>query len=89
MLIEAALFVPFIIIAVTQVVKMLVPKVSGAWTILVALAVGLVVSLVDVTIGVTDITIAQGLLFAGEAVGITVAFSKAGGGAKGDEKRTT
>lgn len=86
-MVEAAVFVPFLIIAVTQVVKMLVPKVSGGWTILVALLTGILVAVVDRFIGVTDVTVAQGLLYAGEAVGITVAFSKAGGGAKGDENR--
>lgn len=85
MLIEAALFVPFLIIAVTQVIKMFVPRINGGVTIVVALLVGVVIAFLDKTIGVTDITIAQGLLFAGEAVGIAVAFSKAGGGAKGDE----
>jgi hypothetical protein len=83
-MIEALIFVPFIIIAATQVIKMFVPKVNGAWTILVALALGVLIALVDVHIGVTNITVAQGLLLAGEAVGISVAAAKAGGGAKGD-----
>lgn len=85
MLIEASIFVPFLILAITQVIKMFVPKVNGAWTIIVALVVGVIVAVVDTHIGVKDFSVAQGLLFAGEAVGIAVAFSKAGGGAKGDE----
>lgn len=81
---DAAIFVPFLIIAVTQVVKMALPQVSGYVTILVALVVGLIVALTDTAIGVRDITIAEGLLFAGEAVGISVLAGKAGGGASGD-----
>lgn len=83
-MVEATLFVPFLIIAVTQVIKMFVPKVNGAWTIIVALVIGVVIAVVDKNIGVTDISVAQGLLLAGMAVGITVTASKAGGGATGD-----
>lgn len=83
-MVEAIVFVPFLIIALTQVIKMFVPKVNGAITILVALAVGVFVALVDTHIGVSDITVAHGLLLAGEAVGIAVVADKAAGGAKGD-----
>ena len=86
-MIEATIFIPFLIIAVTQVIKMFVPKVHGGWTILVALVIGAIVAVVDGYIGVTDTSIAQGLVLAGAAVGITVTASKAGGGASGDEAR--
>lgn len=84
-MIEAAVFIPFLIIAVTQVVKMALPQVTGFVTILIALVVGLVVALVDTGIGVQDISVAQGLLLAGSAIGISTLASKAGGGAKGDD----
>lgn len=83
--VPAAVFVPFLIIAATQVIKMYVPKVNGAVTILVALALGVLVALLDTHIGVSDINVANGLVLAGAAVGIVVTASKAGGGAKGDE----
>lgn len=82
---EAALFIPLIIIAITQMVKMALPQVTGFITIIIAFVVGLVVALIDSAIGVTDITIAQGLILALSAVGITAIAAKAGGGARGDE----
>mgnify|MGYP000910462984 CR=1 FL=1 len=84
-MIDAAIFIPLLIIAVTQMVKMALPQVTGFVTILVALGVGLVVALIDQLIGVTDITIAQGIVHALSAIGITAIASKAGGGAKGDD----
>lgn len=83
-LVQASLFIPLLILAVTQLIKMAFPQIKGWLTIVVAFAVGVVVALVDTGIGVTDITVAQGLVYALEAVGISVAFSKAGGGASGD-----
>lgn len=87
-LVQATIFIPLLIIAVTQIVKMFVPAVNGAITILVALALGVVVALVDTHIGVADINIAQGVVLALGAVGITVLASKAGGGAAGDGTTT-
>lgn len=86
-LVSATLFVPFLIIAATQVIKMFVPKVNGGVTILVALVLGVLVALVDTHIGVTDISIAVGLVLAGAAVGISVTANKAGGGSAGDSPR--
>ena len=83
-MVEAALFIPLIIIAITQMIKMAAPGVNGWVTIIVAFAVGVLVALTDQFIGVTDVNVAQGLVFALGAIGITSAFSKAGGGAKGD-----
>lgn len=82
---EAAIFIPLIIIAITQMIKMALPQVTGFVTIIIAFVVGLIVALVDSSIGVTDITIAQGLVLALSAVGITAIAAKAGGGAKGDD----
>lgn len=84
-MVEATLFIPLVIIAITQMVKMGFPQINGFLTIVVAFVVGIVVALIDESIGVSDITIAQGLVYALGAIGITVAASKAGGGAKGDE----
>lgn len=84
-MVDAIVFIPLIIIAITQMVKMVFPQITGFLTILVAFAVGIVVALVDRSIGVTDITIAQGLVYALGAIGITAVAAKAGGGAKGDD----
>lgn len=83
-MVEAAIFIPLIIVAITQMIKMALPQISGFVTVLVALAVGIVVALIDKSIGVTDITIAQGVVFALGAIGITAVAAKAGGGAPGD-----
>lgn len=85
-MVEASLFIPLIIVAITQLIKMGIPQISGWVTILVAFAVGLVVALVDVLIGIADISIAQGLIYALGAIGISVVAGKAGGGVSGDEK---
>lgn len=84
-MVEATLFIPLIIIAITQMVKMAKPQITGFVTILVAFAVGVLVALVDTYIGVADVTIAQGLVLALGAIGVTAIAAKAGGGAKGDD----
>ena len=84
-MVDANIFIPLLIIAVTQMIKMAFPRITGFVTILVAFMVGVVVALVDKEIGVVDVTIAQGLVLALGAVGITALASKAGGGAKGDD----
>lgn len=84
-MVEAIVFIPLIIIAVTQMVKMAFPQITGFLTILVAFVVGIVVALIDTNIGVADVSIAEGLVYALGAIGITAVASKAGGGAKGDD----
>lgn len=84
-MVDATIFIPLLIIAVTQMVKMVLPQITGFVTILVAFVVGVFVALTDTHIGVTDVTVAQGLVLALGAVGITTLASKAGGGAKGDD----
>jgi len=83
-MVEAAILIPLVIIALTQMLKQWVPGIYGKLTILIAFVVGIVVALIDGFIGVTDINIAQGILFALAAIGITTAAAKAGGGARGD-----
>lgn len=84
-MVEATIFIPLLIIAVTQMIKMAIPQVTGFLTIAVAFVVGVIVALVDTEIGVVDVTIAQGLVLALGAVGITAIAAKAGGGARGDD----
>ena len=80
-MVEATLFVPLMIVAVIQIVKMILPNVKGWLTIIVAIVLGVVVAMLDTHIGVTDITIAQGIVLALEAIGVTVLARKAGGNA--------
>ena len=81
---EAVFFIGLMIVAVTQMLKMVAPQISGFVTVLVAFAVGLVVALVDQVIGVTDITIAEGIVAALQAIGMSTLAGKAGGGTAGD-----
>lgn len=83
-MVDASIFIPLIILAITQMIKMAAPAVNGWITILIAFAVGILVALTDQLIGVSDINIAHGIMFALGAIGISSAFSKAGGGARGD-----
>ena len=83
-MVDASMFIPLVIIATTQMFKMAFPQISGFVTILIAFALGALVGAVDGSIGVSDVSVAQGLVYALEAVGVTVLASKAGGGAKGD-----
>lgn len=77
-MVEGVIFIGAIIIAVTQFIKLLVPQVSGAWTIPAAVVVGVVVALVDKKIGVTDITVAQGVMVSLGAVGVHTTASRIG-----------
>ncbi len=82
---EISAFIGLVIISITQMVKMALPRVTGWITILVAFVVGVLVAVFDAHIGLADITIAQGIQSALAAIGGTTLFSKAGGGASGDE----
>lgn len=81
--ISALVFIPLVIVAVTQMFKMALPQISGFITILIAVVVGIIVALIDTSIGVTDVSVAQGIFLALTAVGITTAASKAGSGGSG------
>lgn len=63
-MVEAALFIGLVIIALVELVKYFVPQISGAATIGISIVVGILVALVDQLIGVTDVTIAEGIVIA-------------------------
>lgn len=73
-MVEGVLFIGAVIIAATQFVKYVAEAfkktVNGAVTILVAVLVGVVVALLDKEIGVTDVSVAQGIMIALAAVGV-------------------
>jgi hypothetical protein len=80
------LFLSVVIIAITQMIKMALPERVYGWiTIIIAFVVGILVALFAPVIGVADTTIAEGIVAALGAIGITTAFAKAGGGARGDD----
>lgn len=88
-MVGAEVFVPLVILAITQMIKMAAPAVIGWVTILVAFAVGIVIALIDQFIGVSDISIAQGIIYSLTAIGISIVAGKAGGGSPGDAPATT
>lgn len=75
-MVESALFIGTVIIAVTQAIKYLAPRVNGAATILVAALLGLVVALVDTEIGVVDVTVAQGIMIGLSSAGVVTVASR-------------
>jgi len=79
-MVDSIVFIGTIIIAVVEVIKYFVPKVSGAITIVVAALVGLVVALLDTHIGVADITIAQGILTGLSSAGVVAVAAKVSSG---------
>lgn len=68
--ISGAVFIGAVIIAITQAIKYVAPKVNGAVTIIVAVCVGIIIAAIDTSIGVQNLTIAQGVLTALAAVGV-------------------
>lgn len=72
---DSALFVGAVVVAVVDAVKSLFPDVKGAITVLLAVAVGVLVALVDVEIGVADLTLAEGVML-GLAASGTVSVAK-------------
>lgn len=78
-MVEGIIFIGAIIIAVTQFIKTITPdSVDSKWTIPIAIAVGILVALLDTHIGIQDITVAQGILIALGAVGIHTTASRIG-----------
>lgn len=82
---ESVLFLSVVIVALTQLVKMALPEQVHGWlTILVALVMGIVASLLADWLGLDATTPAEGIVSALGAIGISTAFGKAGGGVDGD-----
>lgn len=73
---SSILFIGALIIAVTQAIKEVAPKVNGAVTVAVAALVGLLVALVDTHVGLTDITVAQGVLTGLSSAGVVTVAQK-------------
>lgn len=83
---EATLFLSVVIIALTQMVKMALPEQVHGWiTILIALVMGVLVAIFAEPIGIMETSIAEGVVAALGAIGISTAFDKSSDrGARGD-----
>lgn len=81
---DSVLFIGTIIVAITEVIRRLVPSVHGVVTIGVAALVGLVIALIDTNIGVVDISVAQGILTGLSAAGVVATFAKTSTGTPQD-----
>lgn len=75
-MVESTIFIGTIVIAITKLIKYYAPKIQGPYSIVVAAVVGGLVGLVDQFIGVTDITIAAGLMTGLGAAGVVYTASK-------------
>lgn len=82
-MVDSGIFLGAVIIAVTQAIKLAFPeKVHGVVTVGVAVALGVLLALVDTEIGVADISVAQGVLLALASVGVHTTASRVGETAK-------
>ena len=77
-MIDSALFIGAVIIAVTQAIKFVVPQVSGAITVIVAMVVGAITAVLAPHIGIAPISVAQGVLTGLGAVGVHTVANKIG-----------
>lgn len=77
-MVEAVVFVGAIIAGVTEFIKNLSPQIQGAVTVAVAVAVGIVVALVDVQMGIENISIAQGIMIGLASAGVVGTAKKIG-----------
>lgn len=74
----ATTFLSVVIIAITQMIKEIAPKhIHGFVTVFVALVVGVASSLAANALGLAPFSIAEGIVAALGAIGITTAVSKA------------
>lgn len=75
---EAVLFLSVVVVALTQLVKMLVPEqISGWLTVIVALVMGVLASLFASWLGLLPTTPAEGILAALGAIGLTTTADRA------------
>jgi len=76
-MIDSTLFIGTIIAGVTELLRQH-PKISGELTIAAAVVVGILVALVDTSVGIKDISVAQGILIALGTVGVVGTAKKIG-----------
>jgi hypothetical protein len=74
-MVEGAVFIGAVVIALVDAIKSLAPGVHGAISVLVAGLVGGALALVDIHIGVADLTVAAGVM-AGLAAAGAISVAK-------------
>ena len=74
---DSFMFISIVILALTEMVKTLLPSVRGWLTIAIAIAVGVLVSLFGGYLGLPDISVAEGIVSALGAVGVSTVAKKA------------
>jgi len=78
-MVESTVFIGAVIVGITQFVKLIRDKdYRGALVIVLAVIVGVLVALLDVQIGVTNISVAQGVMVALGASGVVTVAEKIG-----------
>jgi hypothetical protein len=77
-MIDSAIFIGAMIIAIVQAIKYVFPQVTGAITTIVAILVGIAAAVVAPHIGIVPITIAQGIMTALASVGVHTVVSSTG-----------
>lgn len=78
-LVPAILFIGTVIVGVTQLAKLLRDKdYDGAVVILIAVVVGALVGVFDTQLGLTNVTVAQGIMAGFGAVGVVTTAQKVG-----------
>lgn len=75
-MVDSAVLIGAVIIAVVQFIKFFSPTVTGPVTIVVSAVIGVLIALLDTHIGVGDITVAQGLMTGLAASGVITAAAK-------------
>lgn len=76
---SGAIFIGAVIIGITQFIKLIRDKnYAGALIIVCAVLVGVVVALLDTQMGITDITVAQGVMLGLAAPGVVTVAEKVG-----------
>lgn len=74
-MVEGAVFIGAVVVALTDAIKDLAPGVRGAVTVLVAGLLGALIAVIDTHIGVADLSVAEGVL-AGLAAAGAVGVAK-------------
>ncbi len=89
-MVDPTVLITLIIIAITQMIKMLQPKITGWATIVTAFVVSVVVSILSIALpgnvtGLPRVTLGVAIVAGFTSIGLSALAAKAGGGAKGDE----
>lgn len=77
---DSMFFISVVILAITQLIKMALPNVHGWLTIIVAVGVGVMVALFFEPLGLGETSLAEGIVGALGAIGISATAKKSASG---------